>query len=112
MEKICGQKGMFDASKKGVTPDVLIEYLKGAKIGFNQDKLLNDLKDYDEKGNKDGLIQKDEFINCFTHTQSISDCLWIDTDDFQSWPHPDKVAALFPKDSPKRIITQQQIEQM
>lgn len=98
------------SDKGGVSPEVVKQYLDGAKIGYDHESLLNDLKSFD--ANNDGVIQKEEFLKCFTDTQSISDCLWIDTDGFQDHPHPDAVAAFFAKQSPKRVIKREDIEQM
>merc|ERR1711907_145230 len=107
MEKITNEKN-------GVPPEVILEYLKGAKIGYDHESLLDDLKSFDvgHEGNNDGRIQKEEFIKCFTETHSISDCLWIDTDEYEHQPHPKVVEAFFAKNSPKRVIKHEDIEQM
>lgn len=103
MEKITNEKN-------GVPPEVILEYLKGAKIGYDHESLLDDLKSFD--ANNDGRIQKEEFLKCFTDTQSVSDCLWIDTDEYEHHPHPEAVAAFFANKSPKRVIKHEDIEQM
>jgi hypothetical protein len=118
LQKMCDM--IFDEMLKtapkdatGVKAETIINYLEGAKIGYNKDKLANDLDAYDKLGNGDGLIQKDEFFECFTKTQSISDCLWIDTNFYDNVPHPEAVEGYFPKDSPsKKLITHESLEQL
>eukprot|EP00656_Telonema_subtile_P051986 TRINITY_DN7121_c0_g1_i1.p1 TRINITY_DN7121_c0_g1~~TRINITY_DN7121_c0_g1_i1.p1 ORF type:complete len:333 (+),score=87.32 TRINITY_DN7121_c0_g1_i1:201-1199(+) len=97
-------------SSDGVTPEVLLAYLDGAKIGYDHSKLASQLAAAD--ANSDQLVQKEEFVNCFTQHGSISDCLWVDTHGNNTKPHHENVAALFAVESPHVIVPPSFTEQM
>jgi len=110
-EKDGGNQAACDA--QGVKFEYVEPYLQGAHIGYIPEKLKNDMASFDANG--DGLLQKEEFFNCFVETQSISDMLWFDTDN-QSEAHHEAVQQFFPKHSPDRgaakTITRAEVEQL